>query len=429
MEDQRDRGLVRALGPWSLAAGIFSMIVGAGIFTTPAALAQALGGWAPLAIVGCALAVGAVAICCAEAGSRIPTSGGIYGCVAAAYGPLPGFICGMLLVVGDVLACGSVTAALAAIVSARAPPVWAPTLRVIAVLGLLGIVATINLRGVRRGGQFVNAATAVKLMPLLVFVIAGAGAMHPANLTLTAVGSPAIGRAVLLALFAFMGMESALGVSGEVAPPSRTIPRSLLLAIGGATVLYVAIQMVAQGILGSALGTSTAPLADAMAHINPGLRWVLLAGAALSMFGWLGADILASPRILFAIARDGRLPALWGRLNRNTHTPDWAIVSYVTVAAVLAVTGTFAELAVLSALASTVLYAYVCLAAWRLKRRGTAAAGAPLNFRWLTAAVIVGIGSMIVMIGLAAPLEILGLAGLIVVSVLLYAASGSRIRQ
>jgi APA family basic amino acid/polyamine antiporter len=429
MEAQRDQGLVRALGPWSLAAGIFSMIVGAGIFTAPAALAQALGGWAPLAIVGCALAVGAVAICCAEAGSRIPTSGGIYGCVAAAYGPLPGFICGMLLVVGDVLACGSVTAALAAIVSARASPVWAPTLRVLTIVGLLGIVAMINLRGVRRGGQFVTAATAVKLLPLLVFVIAGAGAMHPANLTLTAVGSPAIGRAVLLALFTFMGMESALGVSGEVAQPSRTIPRSLLLAIGGATVLYVAIQMVAQGILGGALGTSAAPLADAMARVNPGLRWVLLAGAALSMFGWLGADILASPRILFAIARDGRLPAVWGRLNRKTHTPDWAIVSYATAAALLAVTGTFAELAVLSALASTVLYAYVCLAAWRLKRRGTALAGTPLNFRWLKAAVVVGIGSMIVMITLAAPLEILGLLGLIAVSALLYAASGRRIRQ
>ncbi len=166
-----------------------------------------------------------------------------------------------------------------------------------------------------------------------------------------------------------------------------------------------------------------------MGRLNPGLRWVLLAGAALSMFGWLGADILASPRILFAMARDGRLPALWGRLNGKTHAPDWAIVSYAAAAALLAVTGTFAELAVLSALASTVLYAYVCLAAWRLKRRGTALAGAPLNFRWLTAAVSVGIGSMIVMIALAAPFEILGLAALIGVSALLYAASGRRIRQ
>src|ERR1700733_10108663 len=172
---KRDQGLIRALGPWSLAAGIFSMIVGAGIFTTPAALAQALGGWAPLAILGCALAVGAVAICCAEGGSRLPTSGGIYGYVEVAYGPLAGFLCGMLLLVGDVLACGGVAAALGTVIATLAPPAWATALRVAVIVAVLSVVAWINMRGVRRGGQFVTVATLVKLLPLVVFVIAGLG--------------------------------------------------------------------------------------------------------------------------------------------------------------------------------------------------------------------------------------------------------------
>lgn len=420
MEGGRDQGLVRALGPWSLAASIFSMIVGAGVFTAPAALGAALGGWAPLGILGCALAVGAVAICCAEAGSRIPTSGGIYGGVEAAFGPLPGFICGILLLVGDLLACGGVAAAIGGLAGTLAPTAMGPAVRVGAILGVLAIMALINLRGVRRGGQFVAIATVVKLLPLLVFVIAGLGAVHAANLTLTPAGSPAIGHAVLLSLFTFMGMEGALVVSGEVARPSRTIPRGLLLAIGGATVLYLGVQIIAQGILGRALATSAAPLADAMAHIDPRLRVLLAVGAALSMLGWLGADILASPRILFAIARDGRLPASLGRLNPRTHTPNVAILVYTAGGAALAITGTFAELAVLSALASTVLYAYVCLAAWRLKQRGTQLAGAPLNFRWLKAAAVTGIGGMIVMIALAAPVEILGLLLLVGAAVLLY---------
>jgi APA family basic amino acid/polyamine antiporter len=427
---KRDQGLIRALGPWNLAAGIFSMIVGAGIFTTPAALAQALGGWAPLAILGCALAVGAVAICCAEGGSRIPTSGGIYGYVEVAYGPLAGFLCGMLLLVGDVLACGGVAAALGTVIATQAPAAWAPALRVATIIGVLGAMAWINARGVRRGGQFVTGATLVKLLPLLVFVIAGVGAIHGGNLMLAPVGSPAVGHAVLLSLFTFMGMEGALVVSGEVAAPNRTIPRALLLAIGAATALYIGIQLIAQGILGGALATSPTPLADAMARIGPGLRLTLLVGAALSMFGWLGADVLASPRILFAIARDGRLPALLGRVNPTTHTPNIAILTYVAAAMLLALTGTFAELAVLSALASTVLYAYVCLAAWRLRERGTALAGAPLNFRWLKPAAITGIAGMIVMIALASPMEILGLALLVGLSVLLYLTqSGRRIRQ
>jgi APA family basic amino acid/polyamine antiporter len=427
---KRDQGLIRALGPWSLAAGIFSMIVGAGVFTTPAALAQALGGWAPLAILGCGLAVGAVAVCCAEGGSRIPTSGGIYGYVEVAYGPLAGFLCGMLLLVGDVLACGGVAAALGSIIATLAPPAWAAALRVATIISVLGAMAWINLRGVRRGGQFVTVMTLVKLLPLMVFVVAGLGAFHGANLRSAPPGAPAVGHAVLLALFTFMGMEAALLVSGEVSRPNRTIPRALLLAIGAATVLYVAIQIIAQGILGSALASSAAPLADAMAVIGPGLRALLIVGAALSMLGWLGADVLSSPRILFAIARDGQLPAVLGRVNPTTHSPNVAILTYVTAAMLLAITGTFAELAVLSALASTVLYIYVCLAAWRLQRRATALAGAPLNFRWLKLAAIIGIASMIVMIALASPIEMLGLGLLIGLSVLLYLVrSGRRIRQ
>ncbi|HTC43445.1 MAG TPA: APC family permease [Steroidobacteraceae bacterium] len=424
MPVQRDQGLVRALGPWSMASSIFSMIVGAGIFATPAELAHALGAWAPLAILGCAVAVGAVGICCAEACSRIPTSGGIYGCVEAAYGPLPGFVCGMVLAVSDVLACGGVAAALASVVATLAPVGWATALRVATILGVLSIIALVNFRGVARGGLFVTVLTGVKLLPLLVLVALGAGAIHGANLTLAPVGSPAIGHAVLLSLFTFMGMESALVVSGEVARPNRTIPRALLLAIGAATGLYIAIQIVAQGVLGSALASSTTPLADAMSRIHPSLRGLLLAGAAVSMLGWLGADVLASPRILFAIARDGRLPGVLGRLSGKTHTPDIAILIYVAVGALLALTGTFGELAVLSALASAVLYVYICLAAWRLQRRGVALAGTPLNFRWLKPAVGIGIGSMILMIALASGVEILGLALLVGLAVVLYLIQG-----
>jgi APA family basic amino acid/polyamine antiporter len=107
-----------------------------------------------------------------------------------------------------------------------------------------------------------------------------------------------------------------------------------------------------------------------------------------------------------------------------------AILAYVVAGMLLAITGTFAELAVLSALASTVLYAYVCLAAWRLKQRGIALAGTPLNFRGLKLAAITGIAGMIVMIALASPAEMLGLALLIGLSVLLYLVpSGRRVRQ
>src|SRR5260370_38328830 len=89
-ENQRDTGLVRAVGPWAFAASIVSMIVGAGIFAVPAALAACVGPYAPVAFLACGVAIGAVAMCFAEGSSRVPTSGGGYGVVAGAFGPPPG---------------------------------------------------------------------------------------------------------------------------------------------------------------------------------------------------------------------------------------------------------------------------------------------------------------------------------------------------
>ena len=94
---QRDAGLVRAVGPWGLAASTVSIVVGASIFVVPAALAANIGLYAPLAILVCAVAVGSVAICFAEGGSRIPSSGGAYGYIEAAFGPLTGYVAGTLL--------------------------------------------------------------------------------------------------------------------------------------------------------------------------------------------------------------------------------------------------------------------------------------------------------------------------------------------
>jgi basic amino acid/polyamine antiporter, APA family len=185
-------------------------------------------------------------------------------------------------------------------------------------------------------------------------------------------------------------------------------------------VLYVVIQVVAQGILGSSLATSKAPLAEAMAQIHPGLRALMLVGTALSMFGMISGDILGSPRQLFAFARDGLLPRALARLHPQSHAPHVAILSYAALAIALALTGTFAELAVLSALATAALYIAGCAAAWVLARRRVALAGTPLEFRFLGTATVIGISSMVVLIALGSRQEINGLLALIGLSALVY---------
>jgi APA family basic amino acid/polyamine antiporter len=429
-ESQRDVGLVRAVGTWSLAASVFSMIVGAGIFAVPAGLAGAVGAYAPLVFLVCGLAVGAVAICFAEGGSRIATSGGVYGLIDAAFGHLTGFVVGTLCWVSCALASGGVAAALADVTATLFPSSLASTVRSIVIVGVVGGIALVNIGGIARGARLVAATATLKLAPLALFVVAGAGAMHGVNFSQTLhADTQGLGRAMILAVFAFIGMETPLCASGEVREPSRTIPRALGLALVSITILYALIQIIAQGILGPGLATSSAPLADAMAQINPVLRALMLAGTALSMFGYLSADILGSPRQLFALARDGLMPRALGRVGVRSHAPHIAILSYAALAIFLGLSGTFAELAVLATLGMTPLYIVGCAAAWQLARRRVALAGEPLNFRFLGAAAVIGIGSMLALIALGSRQEIMGLAGLIGLSVLAYfiQARGARL--
>lgn len=418
---RRDAGLVRTVGPWGLAANIIGMVVGASIFVVPASLAANMGPYAPWAILVCGIALGAVSICFAEGGSRMPSSGGAYGYIEAAFGPLAGYASGTLLWFSNVLACGGIAAALADVVVTVVPQAFRPMVHGLVIVAAIGGIAAINLGGVARGTRLVGAATVLKLVPLAVFLGVGAFAVRGANLAGTALPSGAgVGRAMILALFAYMGMETSLCASGEVRTPERTIPRAVALAMGGVVLLYVAIQVITQGILGPALATSTVPLADAMGRIHPVLRLLMLAGAAVSMFGYLGSDILGTPRILFAFGRDGMLPRALGRLHSQSRAPHVAILCYAAVALVLALSGTFAELAVLSAIAMAPFYIAGCAAAYKLARAGVAHAGPPLGFRWLGTAAIVGILAMLALVAFASRDEMLGLGALLGTIVAVY---------
>ncbi|MHB8474541.1 MAG: APC family permease, partial [Gammaproteobacteria bacterium] len=337
------------------------------------------------------------------------------------FGPLVGYISGTLLWVGCVLACGAVSAALGEVVASRFSPSLMAPVRAAVIVGVLGGIGLVNIGGVARGARLVSTATAIKLVPLMIFIVVGATAVHASSFSQTVHPNlQSLGRAMILGVFAFVGMETSLCASGEVREPNRTIPLALVIALLSTVALYFAIQVVAQGILGSSLATSKAPLADAMAQVDPWLRALMLIGTALSMFGWIGSNILGSPRQLFAFARDGLLPRALARLHPRSHAPHVAIFTYVALAIALALTGTFTELAVLSALAIAALYIAGCAAAWVLVRRGVAMAGKPLEFRFFGMATVIGITSMAVLIALASRQEIYGLLALIGLSAVVY---------
>ena len=422
----RDAGLVREIGVWAFAAAIVNVVVGGGIFAAPAALAASVGAWAPIALLACGIAMGAIVLCCAEAGSRVPSSGGTYAYVEAAFGPAPGFVAGMMLWLSCVLAAGGIAAAFADAIVALYP-VGSPIVqRVALIVGVMALVTWINLRGAKQGARFAGVATVVKLVPLLLFVGVGAFWVEPANLRPSGSVDPgSFGAAVILSIFAFSGMETMLSASGEVSRPERTVPRALMLAMGTILILYIAIQLVAQGLLGPALAGTKEPLAQAIGTVHPGLAVLIAAGAAISRGAWLGSDVLGAPRILFAFARDGFLPAALGRVSPRTQVPTAAILTHSVLGTALALSGEFYWLVLLSALATAPIYLGACLAAVKLRRDDVRLTGTPFRVPGLGVAAAIGTLSMIALVCLAQWDEIVGLFAAIGLSALLYLARRS----
>lgn len=416
----RDAGLIRAIGPLAFAAAIVNGVVGAGIFSLPGAIAAAAGAHAALAYLACAAIMAGVVACFAEAGSRIPSSGGSAAYVAAAFGPAAGFVTGLLTWLSAALSAGGISAAFAEQLGGLAPPLAGPLGQAAIILAALGVLTLIHLRGAREAATLVAAGTAVKLIPLVLFALAGAFlARHPHPHAHAPAATADFGRALILALFAFNGMETPIAASGEVSHPHRNVPLALFGAMAFVLALYIGVQLTASGILGPALPGAPTPLAEAAGDFAPAARIAMLGAAAFSMLMWLGSDILGAPRLLFGFARDGVLPAALGRVNR-AHVPGPAILVHVAIVVALALTGTFVQLAALSALAAAALYILACAASIVLHRRDTRSTGEPFRVPFLPAFAALGIAGMALMIVSAQPAEIAGLAASVALGFVVY---------
>jgi amino acid transporter len=146
------------------------------------------------------------------------------------------------------------------------------------------------------------------------------------------------------------------------------------------TVLYIAIQLVAQGVLGAALSTSQTPLADAAGKVfGPWGRILLLSAVVISMFGYLSGMTLAIPRALFAFGRDGYLPSAIAAVHPRYRTPHVSIAVQSALACALAITSAFGPLAIIANVAALLVYFACSLAAWQLRRRDVRAGGIPFR--------------------------------------------------
>jgi len=378
-----DASLVRAIGTWALAAAVVNVTIGGGIFRAPASpeLSGRLGAAAPLAYVVCALAMGLIVLCIAEAASRVSLTGGPYAYVEVAFGPFAGYLVGVLLWVTATTAFAAV-ATIFADNAGRVVPAVRGTVGRAALLGavLLAFTAT-NVAGVRQGARLNVVAAAVKLVPLLLLALGGIFAVDETYLRWEAAPNAAdVSRSSIFLIFAFAGIESALVPSGEVRDPERTVPRAVFTAMGIVTVIYLLIHIVAQGTLGPALVGNPTPLTDAAGRVFGGWGAALLStGVLLSTLGYLSGMMLAVPRALFAFGRDGFLPRAVASVHPRYRTPHVAIAIQAVLVYLLALTSGFEALVILANVSVLAVYFACCVASWELRRRDVRSTATPFR--------------------------------------------------
>jgi amino acid transporter len=215
----------------------------------------------------------------------------------------------------------------------------------------------VNVVGVREGARTAVVLVVTKTLPLLLFILVG---VFFVDWSLAFASGPAgtgdLGEAALLLLFAYAGFENAPAAAGEYRNPQRDVPFALLTMIAIITAIYTAVQVVAQGTL-PGLGEAESPLAEAAAQfMGSGFALLMTVGAIISIFGNIANTTLLGPRYAFALAQDGYGPRALASVHPKYRTPWIAVIAQSIIALVLALTGSFVQLAMLSIIARLATY-------------------------------------------------------------------------
>ncbi len=368
-----NEGLKRVIGVPGLTLSIISGVIGAGIFALPAIVSTALGSFAVFAYLVCGVLLAAILFCYAEIGSRVTSSGGSYAYVDVAFGHLPGYIVNWLYFFGwSILGSAALLNVIADSLAILFPVFAQPVARGVLFFLVTIIMISVNITGAKQSIGVVKTITIIKMLPLLGIILFGFSYLKTANLRLEHLPSfKTFTDTSLVLFFAFAGFETSLGASGEIKNPKRSVPLSICIAGVVVLVVYLLLQTVTQGVLGSEMSSfKSAPLA-AVANkiVGPVGGTILLLCAALSCFGNVTLDILCTPRFLFAGANDGLFPKFLRRIHSKFNTPYLAVITYGLLIFIFSTVGGFQQLAIMASAIILLIYLAVILATIKLRTK------------------------------------------------------------
>ena len=362
--------LVRGIGRWDFTALVINGIIGAGIFGLPSKVYAQIGTYSLVAFVVCAVIIGLIVLVYAEVASRFSATGGAYLYAREAFGPAVGFEVGWLYWIVRVTTFAANCNLLVTYLGFFIPGANEGAVRIALISLLVVIITVVNLIGVRESAMMTNIFTVGKLVPLFVFAVIGMFFLQSANYTIGAVPQySSFSSAVLLLIYAFVGFEGAVVLTGETKDPERIIPFGLFVGIAIVTLVYIAIQIVAIGTLPN-LATSERPITDAATvFLGPLGAGFITLGVLVSVYGNLNGVILNATRTLFAMSERGDLPAVFGNTHPKFKTPYVAIIVTTVVILILTLQSSFLTAVAIATITRLIVYVTTCLALPIFRRR------------------------------------------------------------
>jgi len=370
--------LIRTIGRWSLTALVINSIIGSGIFGLPSVVSGRVGRMAPLAyfIAGAGMAV--ISGCLAEVASQFRETGGPYLYARETLGRFWGIQIAWMMWLSRIAAASGTANLFTTYLGQVFPRATEPAYRMAILSTLVGVLAVVNYVGVKSGTRASDFFTALKLLLLGLFIgaglwwIAAHGSVTAAPLT-HAVEPRDWLEATLVLVYAYGGFEAVLLATGEMRDPRHDVPIALMIGIASVAVIYTLVQFVVSGTLNDPAATQR-PIADsALAILGPRAAAAIAIGALFSIYGYLSANMLHTPRLTFALAERGDIHAIFARIHPRFRTPDVSILLYTIFLLAFTLAGSFRWNITLSAIVRLFAYGSIAIALLILRKRNPGA--------------------------------------------------------
>ncbi len=324
------------LGPFDLTMIVVGLVIGMGIFRTPISVARETG--TPLLFYLVWVLGGLVTLCgaltYAEIGSRLPVAGGFYKVLSVGFHPAYSFMINWTLVISNAASIAAVCIVGAEYIG----PVILPADmqheggRKLIAIGAVLMLYGINMLGIRMSASWQNVLTVFKItLVLLLCLAAFSNQVAPAaEVAVTSVNHSwayIFGAALVPVFFTYGGYQQTINFGSDVREPARNMPRAILLGICIILVLYLTVNYAYVKVIGFEQLKSTEALAARMAEAFFGeygfkVTSVLL---FLSVLGYANVNLMSNPRMYYAMAEDGVLPAVFRRVNNRTQVQEVAL--------------------------------------------------------------------------------------------------------